>query len=285
MVFTRRGETDPWWHVYQIGVDGSGLKQLTDGPYHHVGPAYLPDGRIVCATSRAGIRDEYHGYPTTALWVMDPDGGNQRPLANNIGRDNEPSVLHDGRIVFSRLEVFYSRNKTELTLHASHPDGTQDVVLYGPERRTYWRALDHGPKTPADGQEAPLTHRVLRMTQPQPMPDGRHMVVVTQGGLVLIGPRRDAETHITPDFRERAYTTPFPLPDGRLLCATTLKKEERSEVDLGLYVFDPETKRLDLIYNDPASADFEPRPVLARSRPVNVKQGRRSTSVISERRS
>ncbi len=57
------------------------------------------------------------------------------PIATNIGRDNEPAVLSDGRIVFSRLEVFYSRNKTELTLHAAHPDGTQDLVLYGPERR------------------------------------------------------------------------------------------------------------------------------------------------------
>ena len=75
--------------------------------------------------------------------------------------------------MFSRLEVFYSRNKTELTLHAAHADGTKDVVLYGPERRQFWRDLDHGPRTPADGQEAPLTHRVLRMTQPQPMPDGR----------------------------------------------------------------------------------------------------------------
>ena len=94
---------------------------------------------------RLGIRDEYHGYPCTVLVVMDADGTNMHPIATNIGRDNEPAVLHDGRIVFSRLEVFYSRNKTELTLHAAHPDGTQDVVLYGPERRVFWRSLDHGP--------------------------------------------------------------------------------------------------------------------------------------------
>ena len=144
--------------------------------------------------------------------------------------DNEPSVLNDGRVVFSRLEVFYSRNKTELTLHAMHPDGTQDVVLYGPERRAYWRNLDHGPKSPADGQESPLTHRVTRPTQPQAMPDGRHIVVSTQGGAGadrLEGGRE--ETHITPDFKEWAYTTPFPLPDGTILCAATPKVAERGE--------------------------------------------------------
>jgi hypothetical protein len=198
---------------------------------------------------------------------MDADGFNLTPIATNIGRDNEPAVLSDGRIVFSRLEVFYSRNKTELTLHAAHPDGTQDVVLYGPERRTYWRNLDHGPPTPADGQEAPLTHRVLRMTQPQSMPNGKDIVVVTQGGLVLVGANRHSERHITPDFRERSYTTPYPLVDGTILCASTWKKEDRDDVDLGLYRFDPVSGELDLIYNDPTAADFEPRPILKRPRP------------------
>jgi HEAT repeat protein len=270
VVFCRRGQFDPWWQIWRVNLDGTGLTQLTDGPYHHVGPAYLPDGRLVCASSRLGIRDEYHGYPCTGLVVMNPDGTGIEPIATNIGRDNEPAVLYDGRLVFSRLEVFYSRNKTELTLHAAHPDGTQDVVIYGPERREFWRALDHGPPTPADGQEAPLTHRVLRMTQPQPMPDRRSVVAVTQGGLILVGPPRDRETFISPDNKRRAYTTPFPLPDGRVLCASTLKVADRAQVDLGIYLLDPQTRSLQLVYNDPLAADFEARPVLVRQPPPAI---------------
>ncbi len=268
VVFCYRGQENPWWHIWRVNVDGSGLKQLTFGPYHDVGPAYLPDGTIVFASTRSGIRDEYHGYPCTALNVMNADGSDIHPIATNIGRDNEPAVLLDGRIVFSRLEVFYSRNKTELTLHAAHPDGTKDVVLYGPERRQFWRQLDHGPRTPADGQESPLTHRVIRMTQPQPMPDGQSIVVVTQAGLVLVDGCRDTELLMTPDYKTRAYTTPFPLSDGTILCATAEKTPNREEVDLALHLFDPETKELQLVYNDPQAADFEPRPILARRRPV-----------------
>ncbi|MEO2009443.1 MAG: hypothetical protein ABGX22_12275 [Pirellulaceae bacterium] len=70
---------------------------------------------------------------------MNADGTDIHAIATNIGRDNESALLPDGRIVFSRLEVFYSRNKTELTLHAARPDGTGDRVLYGPERRLFWR--------------------------------------------------------------------------------------------------------------------------------------------------
>jgi HEAT repeat protein len=268
VVFTRRAQDNPWWHIWRIRVDGSHLEQLTDGPYHDVGPAVLADGRIVFASTRAGIRDEYHGYPCTALWVMNADGSDLHPIATNIGRDNEPAVMPDGRIVFSRLEVFYSRNKTELTLHAAHADGTLDTVLYGPERRVFWRNLDHGMPSPADGQESPLTHRVLRMTQPQPMPDGRTILVSTQGGLTLIGPRRDTETIITPDNKHWAYTTPYPLADGTILCAATRKVANPDQVDLALYRFDPRRGAVELVYNDPLVADYEPRPILVRPRPA-----------------
>lgn len=268
VLFCRRGgKDDPWWQIYRVDLDGRNLRRLTAGPYHHVGPCYLPDGRIVFSSSRSGIRDEYHGYPCTVLCVMNADGSGIEPIATNIGRDNEPAVLRDGRVVFSRLEVFYSRNKTELTLHAAHADGTQDVVLYGPERRQFWRRLNHGPRTPADGQEAPLTHRVLRMTQPQAMPDGRHVVVATQGGLTLVDARRDAERIVTADNTQWSYTTPWPLADGRILCAATLKTPDRKKVDLGLYVVDPATGEKELVYNDPLTADFEPRAATARRPP------------------
>ncbi len=268
VIFTRRGRNDPWWHVWRITVDGGGLEQITTGPYHDVGPAYLPDGRIVFSSTRSGVRDEYHGYPCTALYVMDRDGGGFERIATNAGRDNEPAVLHDGRVAFCRLEMFYARIKTELTLHAVHPDGTQDVVLYGPQRRDYWHGLDYGPRSRLGHVENPTMFGVLRMTQPQPMPDGRRIVVATQAGLALVGGRRDRETIVTPDNKNRVYTTPFPLPDGRLLCSSALKEFDRQKIDLGLYLVDPATQKLELIYNDPATADFEPRPLLARRRPM-----------------
>jgi hypothetical protein len=147
-----------------------------------------------------------------------------------------------------------------------HPDGTQDVVLYGPERRRFWKRLDLTPRTPAHGQENGLLHRVLRMTQPQPMPDRRHVVVVTQGGLALVNLGHGGET-LVPHDRTMAVTTPWPLVDGTLLCAATKRVVKRKDVDLGLYRCDPASGRLTPIYNDPSVADFEPRPLVARSRP------------------
>ena len=233
-----------------------------------MGPAYLPGGRIVFSSTRSGIRDEYHGYQCNALYVMNRDGTGMERIATNAGRDNEPAVLADGRIAFCRLEMFYARIKTELTLHAVHADGTQDVVLYGPARRDYWHELDYGTRSRMGLVENPTMFGVLRMTQPQAMPDGRRIVVATQAGLALVGDRRDAEEIVTPDNKTRVYTTPFPLPDGRLLCAAAPKEFDRKKIDLGLYLVDPATQEVELIYNDPATADFEARPVLARRPPM-----------------
>ena len=265
IVFAHRGGSkDPWWHVWEIGADGKGLRQITRGAYHDVQPAYLPDGRIVFSSSRIGMRDEYHGYLATGLTVMNPDGSDIHCIGFNLGRDNEPAVLNDGRIVFSRLELFYSRMKTEITVQAANPDGTRNVTLYGPERRALWRSVTRKSREGWWGEVAPR-HRVLRMTQPQPF-GLQQVICATTGGLTVVGPGRYRE-RIIPRDRNMATTTPIPLPDGRVLCAATVREKNPAKIDLGLYLMDAKTGKLTLLYNDPKTADFEPRPLHPRRRP------------------
>jgi len=265
VLFARRGgDDDPWWHLCEIGADGKGLRQITRGPYHDVQPAYLPDGRIVFSSSRLGLRDEYHGYYATGLTIMNADGSDIHCIGLNLGRDNEPSILPDGRIAFSRLELFYSRLKTEITIHAANPDGTRDVTLYGPEWRDFWRKQTRLAGERGWG-EVPPRHRVLRLTQVQPV-DRRRLICATTGGATIVGPGRYRHT-VLPRDGNRAVTSPMPLPDGRVLCAASVREKDRRKVDLGLYLMDATTGKLTLVYNDPKTADFEARPLAARPRP------------------
>ena len=278
IVFARRGGMkDPWWHVYEIKPDGTGLRQLTDGPYHDVQPVYLGDGRIVFSSSRIGVRDEYHGYLATGLTVMNGDGGDMHCIGFNLGRDNEPSVMPDGRILFSRLELFYSRLKTELTVHAVFPDGTKDVTLHGPEHREYWRRV-----SAASGErwwsEAPPRHRILRFTQPHYLGEGK-IVCATTGGVAVIGPGKMHFKLLERD-RNMAVTSLFPLDAERILCAASVRDFDRKKVDLGIYICDAETGKLKLVYNDPSCADFEARPIAARRRPKVLAENERSDSYV-----
>jgi len=288
------GKDDPWWHLWQMNIDGTGLKQLTFGPYHDVNPIYLPDGRIVFSSTRIGMRDEYHGFPCTGLSVCNRDGSDIHCIGFNLGGDREPAMLDDGRIVFSRLDLFYSRLKTEITVQAVFPDGTKNVTLYGPERRDFWHQVTRRSKVNG-WSESPPRHRPLRLTQPQPFDNGR-IVCATQGGLTLIGPGKNRET-IIPHDKKMAVTCPYPLGDGKILCSASIKQFEiegkvytptsdeysdyegtfhlskATNVDLGLYILDAGTGELDLLYNDPDSAEFDARPVRARRRPAVLAEG------------
>ncbi|MDP6546503.1 MAG: HEAT repeat domain-containing protein [Phycisphaerae bacterium] len=274
IIFAKRGGKDnPWWDVWEIGADGKGLRRITKGPYHDVQPAYLPNGRIVFSSSRIGMRDEYHGYPATGLTIMNADGSDMHFIGLNVGRDNEPSMLPDGRIVFSRLELFYSRLKTEITVHAINPDGTRDVTLYGPERRAFWRNVTRVNKEGWWGEVAPR-HRVLRMTQPQSFDDGR-IVCASTAGLTIIGPGRHRET-VIPRYKNMAVTSPIPLDANTILCAATVRNASKPE--LGLYKMDVKTGVLTEVYNDPKTAEFEPRPIRPRPRPRTLAESRRTNS-------
>lgn len=264
VIFARRAKGDPWWHIWELELASGELRQLTSGPYHDVQPNYLADGRIVFSSSRIGTRDEYHGYPATGLTVMNRDGTGIQCVGFNLGRDNEPVMMDDGRVLFSRLDLFYSRLKTEITVQAVRPDGTMNVVLYGPEKRDLWAKISRESGEGWWG-EVPPRHRVLRLTQPHPL-NAQQVIVATTGGAAVVGPGRMTE-RILPRFNNMAVTTLFPLDEDRILCAATTRTFKRSEVDLGLYIMDAQSGALTLVYNDPLTADYEARPVMRRVPP------------------
>lgn len=79
-----------FYHVYEVGVDGSGLRQLTDGPFDDLMPCYLPDGGIAfVSTRRRGYARCFGGQFSTrwdvyTLHRMNGDGSNIRASRSTI---------------------------------------------------------------------------------------------------------------------------------------------------------------------------------------------------------
>ena len=103
ILFSYRKGGSPHYHLYEIGSNGQGLKQLTDGAFDDLEPSYLPDGGIVFCSSRCKRYVPCWYVQVATLHRCDGDGKNIRALSSNIEQDNTPWVLPDGRIVFISL--------------------------------------------------------------------------------------------------------------------------------------------------------------------------------------
>jgi len=96
----RNAQTDGF-HLFEMNVDGSELEQLTDGGCNDVDPAYLPDGRIVFCSDRAGYHEFYHQERSRVIYVMNADGSEIQQLTFNPNQDYEPLPLQNGFVVYA----------------------------------------------------------------------------------------------------------------------------------------------------------------------------------------
>jgi hypothetical protein len=126
----RKGGTENY-HLYEINCDGSGLRQLSDGPFDDIEPSYLPDGGIVFVSSRAKRWVNCWTTPVAVLHRCDGDGRNIRDISSNNEHDNTPWPLPDGRILYTRWE-YVDRSQTNYHhLWTANPDGTGQTVYFG----------------------------------------------------------------------------------------------------------------------------------------------------------
>lgn len=284
-VKTLPGQPDPasldnrrdegFYHIYEIHVDGTGLRQLTAGPYDDLMPTYLPDGGIAfCSTRRRGyarcfgpqFSPRWHVY---TLHRMDGDGKNLRTLSFHDTNEWFPAVSHEGLILYSRWDYIDRDAVTHQNLWATRPDGSNPQALWG--------------------NATPSPHCTFQI---QPIPGSSKIVFtasahhsIAAGSIALVDPLvgRDghaAITRITPEvpFPEAEsmnipeyYEAPWPLSEEYFLVGyspTPLVWEPGANAAnaVGIYLLDRWGNR-ELIYRDPEIGSTNPCPLVPRARP------------------
>jgi len=119
-------------HIYSVGVNGKGLRQLTRGAHDNISPVQLPNGRIMFVSTRLGTYVQCQGRKASNLFSMNFDGSEVRHLSGNIDSDHTPRVMNDGKVLFSRWD--YGIEKNVFARHALwtiNPDGTQFQLVFG----------------------------------------------------------------------------------------------------------------------------------------------------------
>lgn len=142
LLFCFKAKPDGSTCIYEIGVDGRGLRRVADptptcvsykgthSGQHDIAPAYLPDGRIVFLSTRPSGLVPCANEGVSILHVMNADGSGLHSISVNNVNEFDPSVLPDGRILFGRWEYVDKNALTIQSLWTVHPDGTEETALF-----------------------------------------------------------------------------------------------------------------------------------------------------------
>ncbi|MBT3382045.1 MAG: hypothetical protein HN742_26040 [Lentisphaerae bacterium] len=215
VLFSWRQERE--YQVFTINVDGTGLRQLTQGSGHNYDACWLPDGDVAFLSTRVPQAAYCFFTPVGILYRMRPDGSSQTKLSANYLNDFTPAVLNDGRLLYGRWEYVDRPAIPIQSLWTINPDGTGLAAFFGN------RVLD------------PAT-----FIEPQPIP-GTTSILCTltghngscRGAIGIVDPRKGlnaqaAIRNLTPEIRLRGvkvssngprgpYQTPFPVDDRSFL--------------------------------------------------------------------
>ncbi len=127
--------TPSTWRIGEIGIDGSGLRDLSPLPedVHCFDACRLPDGGVVFgSTATFQSVPCWHGLKrVTNLYRVDADGSNLRQLCFDQDHDLHPSVLANGQVLYHRWEYTGISHIYLRMLMAMNPDGTGQRALYG----------------------------------------------------------------------------------------------------------------------------------------------------------
>ncbi|GIX01748.1 MAG: hypothetical protein KatS3mg112_0685 [Thermogutta sp.] len=242
----RKGGTHPF-HLYEINVDGSGLRQLTDGPDDDIEPTYCPDGSIIFCSSRCRRFVNCWYTRVAVLYRCDEDGKNIRPLSSNNDHDNTPWMLPDGRVLYMRWE-YVDRSQVHFHhLWTMNPDGTFQTVFFGNM---------YGGVAMLDAKPIPNTNKVVVSWSPgHGRPEHLGPVAIVDPSL---GPDNQAAVKILGKGRD--WKDPYPISEDCFLVAHPR----------GLFVMDGQGNS-ELIYELPPEERtkfqcHEPRPIVPRPR-------------------
>ncbi len=114
VAFARKQSGQPW-QIWEVGIDGTGLRQITNGAGDKVQPFYLPyqndgtparsgEGGVGFVSNRSGFLDEYDQDQTLSLFIADANGNNLRQIDFNPSHDLSPWLHSSGVTIFTRWE-------------------------------------------------------------------------------------------------------------------------------------------------------------------------------------
>jgi hypothetical protein len=303
VVFSARLAGNDHYNIFTMNLDGTNVKQLTEGGNDYVYPMYLPGGRIYFMTNlnvenemasgtfnadSRQFKDEYERATTAQAGTMNVDGTNMLLGPRNVSHRVSPALLPDGHVLYTEWRHMGPVNDGHLRMMNS--DMTVMKEAFG------------GELVNQAGTNSYLKARYVQTVTGRtdsngaPLPDNIQLVAIAtsrdrtlQAGKLFLIDLNGSEkaSHLT-DMTPAIPGDRVPSPVGRYYDAeivgdpsnmqflaswangpveSELLDMAKSQANFGIYLFDGKTGQRNPIYDDPAYWDVLARPVKARPEP------------------
>ncbi len=317
---TSRGGSD----IYKIHIPTRKIVRLTHQEYtpntgtaddsaakrpavFNLGPCPVPGGKVAFTSDRNGFRSVRAGQPVAQqLFVMDEDGANVENIGHiNLGSAHHPTILTDGRLIFSTTETQGMRGGYfGWGIWSIHPDGANwgpvvsamsgnvfhfqtqladgriVVEFYYPGTTTKgFGAFFSLPPQPAEGYPAFGPARITESV------GGILPLPFTPYGMQLLTRFSDG-SDVPPNRGWGQFTHPAGAPDNHLLAVyggasgNHQYGVKQPPFDSGIYLIKSgqpidEPRQLLLVKNDPNYHEMMPRALVSYKRIYGVDEPRR----------
>jgi hypothetical protein len=224
VVFDYKPSTTEGFRIWECNIDGTGLTQITTTPpdeaaniaeyywdewntfnYHYddMHPVYTPDDHIIFTSTRCKYRVlcSDGNLVSMALYRCDMDGSNLEKISASPIVEHAPSVMEDGRILYSCWEYVDKGINDISCIRAMQPDGTNTNEIFG---------LD---------QADPATVNYVRQIPGRPdlfvAATAPHEQANNIGSIILIDTNKDMRIHSNDPMTAApsySYVTPVRIP-------------------------------------------------------------------------
>jgi hypothetical protein len=154
------------YHLFTMNVDGTNVKQLTEGEFDYVYPLFLPGQKLMFTTSKnveegtPQFQDEYERQTTAQIGTINIDGTGEELGPRNVSHRVAPAMLPDGNVIYTEWRHLGDVNDGHLRL--MNTDMTRMREAFGGEDKgvtnSYLKARYVSSYTTTDGQTA---HKVV----------------------------------------------------------------------------------------------------------------------------